>query len=380
MRAINMDFSFSDTQIKLIAKFQQLSKKTNLDLTIKDLWKEELIIELQKLMVQCIKKEKDSFLNLVIAFEAISQNVSKVGKIFSIGAHFFGSVFPIYKFGSQEQKSIYLDKLLCGNYIGSLAITESKSGSDISSINTAYHKNEDCYTLSGEKEFITNAPICDLSVVFAHDLHKSKSLYNISAFIIKASDIGVEKQETVIRGLDGISIGQLKLSNIKISLNRLLSKEGRGLVIFNYVMQLERTYLLALLVGIMHRQIQNSVSFVNSRLRFNNFLSSFQSVSNRIVDMKVRLEASKLMLYKAAYTLDSMNKSYSLDIFSISKLLISEYSVSSSIDYFKTLGGSAGYYDSQGAIDIVDSLLSTTFSGTSDIQKIIIAKHMGLKI
>lgn len=377
-----MNYSISDEQKTIGVKFQDLAKNANLDLPMKEIWKQELVLELQKLIELCLNKEQDAFLNLVVAFEAITQALPKVGKIFSIGAHFFGSLFPIFRFGSLEQKGLYLDKLLCGDYVGGIAITELGSGSDVGNISTSYDHNvgDNSYIISGEKEFITNAPISDLLIVFASDKSKQKSLYNISAFIVELSDPGVEVEKSLIRGLDGISIGKVKLSNVQLDKNRLLSKEGRGLMIFNYVMQLERTCLLALLIGIMKRQIAESVEYVNSRSRFNRTLSSFQSVSNRIVDMQVRLEASQLMLYKTARALDKKDKSYSLDIFSVSKLFISECSVLSSIDYFKTLGGSAGYIDSKASVDIIDSLLSTTFSGTSDIQRIIIARNIGLKI
>lgn len=374
-----MDFSLSYQQKEILNKFQQLSKEFNLDLPIKEAWDQDLIIELCKLITRCTEKEKSAFFNLVLAFESITQSLSETGQIFSIGAHFFGSLFPILKFGSQKQKDLYSDNLLNGNYIGGIAITELESGSDVASINTVYSRDNDFYLLSGEKEFITNAPISDLLIIFARERSKPKSLYNISAFIVESSDLGVEREESLIRGLKGISIGKIKLEDVKINKERLLSKEGRGLMIFNYVMQLERTCLLALLVGIMNRQLSESIDFANNRSRFNHPISSFQSVSNRIVEMKVRLEASRLMLYKSAWMLDVMNKTYSLDIFSISKLFISECAVLSSIDYFRTLGGTASYLSSKGTTDIIDSLLSTTFSGTSDIQKLIIARNIGLK-
>jgi hypothetical protein len=168
----------------------------------------------------------------------------------------------------------------------------------------------------------------------------------------------------------------ISLDNCKISRENLIGKEGRGAIIFHEIMQWERIFILANTIGIMERQLDVCVEYAKERKPADTPISKYQSVANKIVDMKMRLESSRLMLYKAAW-MKSRNKSALLES-SMAKLHVSEAYVQNSRDAIQIYGGYGYMVEYEFERELRDALASTIYSGTSEIQKNIIAGLTGL--
>jgi alkylation response protein AidB-like acyl-CoA dehydrogenase len=232
------------------------------------------------------------------------------------------------------------------------------------------------YVLNGSKMFVTNAPVCDLAVVFA-TVDAGKKMWGVTAFVVERGTPGF----TVGRELDKMGLrtspmGELIFQDCFIPTENRVGPEGAGARIFNDSMEWERSCILASHVGAMQRQLENTIQYARERQQFGQPIGKFQSVANRIVDMKVRLETSRLLLYKVAW-LKKNGKSAVMEA-AIAKLFLSENFVQSSLDAIRTLGSYGYMSEFEVERDLRDSIGGVLYSGTSDIQRNIIARLLGL--
>jgi alkylation response protein AidB-like acyl-CoA dehydrogenase len=223
---------------------------------------------------------------------------------------------------------------------------------------------------------VTSAPDSDLAVVFATTNPKLKR-WGISAFIVERGTPGFD----VSRGMDKMGlrtapVGELILQDCFVPEESRLGPEGAGVSVFNSSMEWERSCIFAGNVGAMERQLEDCIRYARERRQFGQQIGKFQSVANRIADMKVRLETARLMLYKVAW-LKSQGKPAEMEA-AIAKLYLSECFVASSMDAIRVHGG-YGYMTESGVErDLRDAIGGTIYSGTSDIQRVIIAGWLGL--
>jgi alkylation response protein AidB-like acyl-CoA dehydrogenase len=283
---------------------------------------------------------------------------------------------PIAKFGTDEQKQKYLPGLCSGDLIGAHGMTEPDAGSDAFSLRTRVEKREGGYVLNGSKTYVTSAPDSDLAVVFATTNPELKR-WGISAFVVERGTPGFD----VSRGMDKMGlrtapVGELILQDCFVPEESRLGPEGAGVSVFNSSMEWERSCILAGNIGAMERQLEDCIRYARERRQFNQQIGKFQSVANRIANMKVRLETARLMLYKVAW-LKSEGKPAEMEA-AIAKLYLSECFVESSMDALRVHGG-YGYMTESGIErDLRDAIGGTIYSGTSDIQRVIIAGWLGL--
>jgi alkylation response protein AidB-like acyl-CoA dehydrogenase len=177
-------------------------------------------------------------------------------------------------------------------------------------------------------------------------------------------------------GLRTSPMGELVLQDCFIPEENRLGAEGAGSRIFNHSMEWERSCILASHLGAMERQLEKSIQYARDRVQYNQPIGKFQSVANRIVDMKVRLETARLLLYKVAW-LKKMGKSAVMEA-AMAKLYLSECFVQSGLDAVRTLGGYGYMTEFEVERDLRDAIGGTIYSGTSDIQRNIIARLLGL--
>ena len=207
---------------------------------------------------------------------------------------------PILKFGSEEQKDKYLPSLCDGSLIGGHAITEADSGSDAFNMRTKAVKTGDTYVLNGTKMFITNAPIADLLLVFAMT-DRSKGFGGVSAFIVEKGTPGFTVGKPIEKmGLKTSPLSEIVLEDCVIPAGNLLGKEGAGAAIFNSEMDWERSCLFATHLGAMESTMEQTIRYARERKQFGQEIGKYQSISHKIADMKVRVELSRLILYKVA--------------------------------------------------------------------------------
>jgi alkylation response protein AidB-like acyl-CoA dehydrogenase len=231
------------------------------------------------------------------------------------------------------------------------------------------------YILNGKKRLITLAPIADLSLIFANT--KPGSKWGITAFLVEKSYEGYSISPPMEKmGLRTIPIGEIILEDCFVPEENRLGKEGGGLGITNYSLEYDRCFILAGQLGAMERQLEETVKYAKNRKQFGQSIGKFQSVANRIVDMKLRLETSRLLLYKLAWM--KQNKKMAMLEAAMSKLFLSENILNSSIDAVRTRGGNGFLTEYEAERDLRDATGGVLYAGTSDIQRNVIAKFLGL--
>jgi alkylation response protein AidB-like acyl-CoA dehydrogenase len=297
------------------------------------------------------------------------------GLLFSINAHMWTCEVPILLFGTEEQKQKYLPRLCRGEFIGGNAITEPAAGSDAYSLTTTAEPKGDRYVLNGSKLYVTNGTVADLIVTYATvDRQKGKS--GITGFLLEKGSPGLRCSSMSKMGLRTSPMAEISFQDCEIPSENRLGAEGAGVAIFTHSMEWERSSILASAVGAMERQLETCVRFARERKQFGKNIGKFQMVADKIVEMKLRLETARLLLYKTAW-IRKMG-CFALMEAAMTKLYTSESWVQSCQDAIQIHGGYG--YMTEGEIerDLRDAIGSKLYSGTSEIQKAIIAQLMRL--
>ena len=313
---------------------------------------------------------------IAAALQGLGYGCADNGLIFSLNAQMWACEVPLVKFGSDEQKRRYLPRLCDGSLIASHAITEPGSGSDAFSLVTTARREGATWILNGSKTYATNAPESDLFVVFA-TTDRKLGFAGLCAFLVERGTPGLEIGRPFSKmGLRTSHLSEIFLSDCEVPAEALLGQPGAGMAIFNHSMRWERSLILAAAVGTMERQLERCLRFARERVQFDQPIGHFQAVSHRLVDMKLRLETAHLMLYRMASLLDD-GTATDLDA-AMTKLHLSECLVQSSLDAVQIHGG-AGYMTEVGVErEVRDALGGRIYSGTSDMQRNVIARHLGL--
>jgi alkylation response protein AidB-like acyl-CoA dehydrogenase len=315
-------------------------------------------------------------LTVVIAMEALGYGCQDNGLLFSINAQMWSFEIPVLEFGTEAQKFKYLPPLCRGDMVAVHAMTEPESGSDAFSLRAQAVKRDGKYVLNGTKTFITNAPIADAILVFA-TLDRHKGMQGISAFIVDKGTPGLSAGRHLEKmGLRTSPMSEVVLEDCEIPEENRLGLEGAGAAIFNCSMEWERGSILASYLGTMQRQLETCVKYARERKQFGRPIGRFQAIAHRVANMKVRLEAARWLVYHVAW-LKQQGKSAILDA-AVAKLSVSESLVQSCLDAIQIHGGYGYMTDFGIERDLRDSISATIYSGTSEIQRNIIAAMMGL--
>ena len=314
--------------------------------------------------------------DVIAVMEGLGYGAGDQGLLFSINAHLWTNSLPILMYGTEEQRRKYLPGLSNGELIGANGASEPDAGSDVFSMRTRAERQGDCYVLNGTKTFVSNAPVANLFAVYA-TVDAGLGAMGITAFLIDRGTPGL----TVTRGLEKMGLrtspmAEIALDNCVIPVANRLGREGRGVTIFESSMEWERGCILANYLGLMRRQLEKCIEHVRNRKQFGKPIGKYQSVANRIVNMKVRLDTCRPLVYRIGW-LKERNKPAMLES-AIAKLYVSESLVSSCMDALQIYGG-YGYMVEQGIErDLRDALGSTLYSGTTEIQRNLIAKGLGI--
>jgi alkylation response protein AidB-like acyl-CoA dehydrogenase len=315
-------------------------------------------------------------LTIILAMEALGYGCRDNGLIFSLNAHMWSCEIPIVNLGTEQQKRRYLPGLCDGSLIGVQGMTEPGSGSDAFSMTTTAEKTRDGYRLNGAKTFITNGPIADVFIIFA-STDRSKGFAGSSAFLIDRDTPGLSVGSSIHKmGLRTSPMSELFFDDCVVSTDKMLGKPGAGMALFNTSMEWERGCILASVIGTMDRQLERCIRYARERRQFGQPIGKFQAVSHKLADMKVRLETARLLLYKLGW-LKSHRKSAPLESAMV-KLYLSECFTQSSLDALYIHGGYGYTVEYELERDVRDAIGSRIYSGTSDIQRNIIAGYMGL--
>lgn len=381
-----MDFSWSDDELTLqksVIKFAR--EELNDDVIARDLneeffwdgWKKCAKFGIQGLPVaEEYGGGGADILTTVCALEALGYGCRDNGLIFSINAHMWSSEIPFQSFGTAEQKKKYLPKLTSGEFVGVHAMTEPSSGSDAFALRSRAERKGDRYVINGTKTFITNAPIADVVIVFAN-VDPSKGAAGITGFIVDKGTPGFTISKKLNKmGLRTSPMAELVFEDCEVPAENVLGKEGLGQAIFTASMEWERICILAGHLGTMRRLLETSTEYAGDREQFGHAIGQFPAVASKIADMDIRLETSRLVLYKAAW-LKKQGK-HPLREAAIAKTYVSEACVQSCLDAIQIHGGYGYMTDYQIERELRDSIAGKIYSGTSEIQKMILAGFHGL--
>ena len=312
----------------------------------------------------------------IAVMEGLGYGCLDQGLLFSINAHMWTNSIPILKYGTDEQKTKYLPGLCDGTWIGANGVSEPEAGSDVFSMQTSVRKHSDGYTLSGSKTFVTNAPIANLFAVYG-TLDPKLGGMGICGFLIERGHKGFSTSVRLDKmGLRTAQMGKLTFDECRLPSSALLGREGRGAEVFNCSMAWERACILATCLGTMRRQLDRCVKHARKRRQFGQPIGKFQSVANRIVDMKLRYETSRLMIYKVGWLMEN-GLAADMDA-AMAKLYVSDCLVKSSLDAVQLHGASGFLTEFEIERELRDSVGSTLYSGTSEIQRNIIARGLRL--
>lgn len=296
------------------------------------------------------------------------------GLIFAIGAHQFACAVPIFLHANDLVKKELLPRLCDGSLIGANAMTEGKSGSDINAIESIAVQEGDHYLISGEKFYITNAPFADVFILFART-NPEAGMFGISAFVVKKDTPGFEMvDEFAPKGMQPIGISKIKLTDCKVHSAYLLGNEGDGLSIFHDAMYWERTCLFSGFLGLIESGLDLLIDFSKNRKHKNKSISQNQAVSHRLAAIKLQLASSQLLMQKACELQDDAEKGRLYSV--LAKLSVSETYLNFAINASQIYSGIGADNEHYSAHYLNDAILSTLFSGTSDMMKNIIAHEL----
>jgi alkylation response protein AidB-like acyl-CoA dehydrogenase len=315
-------------------------------------------------------------LTTALVMEALGYGCRDNGLLFSLNAQMWSVELPLVTFGTPAQQQAYLPGMVAGDLIGAHGMTEPGSGSDALHMRTRAERRGDHYLLDGAKQYITNAPVADVHLVYAVNPERP-GLSGISAFLVDAGTPGLAVSSSFEKmGLRTSPMGEITLHECLVPVENRLGPEGAGMAIFNSSMEWERSCLFASIVGAMRRQLEACAEYARSREQFGQPIGKFQGVSGKLADMYVRLEAARSLVYRAAW-LKKQGRSAPAEA-AAAKLFTSEAWVRSSQDAIQ-VHGAWGYLKDAGIErDLRDAVASTIYSGTSEIQRVVLARMLGV--
>jgi alkylation response protein AidB-like acyl-CoA dehydrogenase len=312
----------------------------------------------------------------LLVTEGLGVGCSDRGLLFSAAVQAWVIVPVLLRFATEDQRRRYLPGLMDGSVVGALAVTEPESGSDAFAMKTSAERVEGGWRLQGSKLYITNGPIADLIVCFART-GTGGSLGGVSAFLVEADWPGVKRGGPLrAQGLRTAPLGELAFHGVHVPDEAIFGRPGFGLAIFNEAMEWERSYGTAVYLGMLERQLEEACAYARERRAFGGPIASFQSVAGKLVDMRLRLETARLLLYRACW-LKAQGKPVLAES-AMAKLWLSECAVASSLDAIQ-VHGAYGYMAESGVErGLRDAVGTRIHSGTSELQEVIIARSMGL--
>lgn len=313
-----------------------------------------------------------------IALEALGYGCTDGGLGFSIAAHLLACVVPVWLHGSEAQKKELLPGLCSGTIIAANAMTEAESGSDAFALKMSAAKKGKGYVLNGKKNYISNAPVANVILVYAAT-DPSKGFYGgISAFVLPGTQAGISCSLPADKmGLRSCLMADLLFENVDAGPETLLGREGAGAMLFNESMLWERSLLSAVHVGTMQRLLERCILYAGTRTIKGESIGRQQAIAHRVADMKMKVDASRLMVYKAASDLHKNTETCAVSA-SLAKVFVSE-ALNSVCREALGIFGAAGYMTgSEVERHVRDAAAATIYSGTNDIQRNMIAAWLGL--
>ncbi len=377
-----MDFSLSKKEQLFLQMIREFAEKE-----VKPLAAE--IDEMERFPVETVEKMAElgimgipiakeyggaggSHLMYAMAVEELSRVCGTTGVI--VSAHTSLCASPIQHFGTAEQRAKYLPLLASGKAIGAFGLTEPNAGTDAAGQQTTAVEDGDEYILNGSKIFITNAEYASIYVIIAMT-DKSQGTRGITAFIVESDTPGftIGKKEKKL-GIRGSATCELIFDNCRIPKANLLGKVGGGFKVAMWTLDGGRIGIAAQALGIAEGAMDETVKYTKERKQFGKSISQFQNTQFQMADLDVKVEAAKLLVYKAA-TLEDNKESYSLAA-ARAKLYAAEVAMEVTTKAVQFHGGYG--YTREYAVERMmrDAKITEIYEGTSEVQRMVIAASL----
>lgn len=373
-----MDFTLDQRHQALVKLYREFSLKE-----VKPLAKE--IDETQEFPYSTLSKMKDmnmlginipkeyggsgaDTLAYILAVEELSKVCGTTGVILS--AHTSLACDPLLQYGTSEQKEKYLKPLAKGEKLGAFGLTEPNAGTDAGSQQSIAVEKEDHFLLNGTKIFITNAGAADIFIIFALTSPELKTR-GISCFILEKDMEGftIGKPEEKL-GIRASSTCELIFENVKIPKANLLGKVGDGFKIAMHTLDGGRIGIAAQALGIAEGAIEETIAYIKSRKQFGKPISAYQNTQFKIAELQTKVEAAKLLVYRAALVKDTQ-RNYSIEA-AMAKLFASKVAMETTVECLQLFGGYGYTKDYPIERMMRDAKITEIYEGTSEVQKMVI--------
>jgi len=312
------------------------------------------------------------YLAYVIAIEELSRVCASTGV--TLSAHTSLAGWPIFKFGTEEQKQTFLRPMAEGKKIGAYGLTEPGSGSDAGGMKTIAKRDGDHYVLNGSKIFITNGGIADIYVVFALTDPESKQR-GTSAFIVESYTPGfsVGKKESKL-GIRSSPTTEIMFEDCRIPVENLLGEEGQGFKIAMQTLDGGRNGIAAQAVGIAQGALDASVEYARERHQFGKPIAAQQGIGFKLADMATDVEAARLLTYQAAW-LESEGLPYGKES-AMSKVFAGDAAMKVTTEAVQVFGGYGYTKDYPVERYMRDAKITQIYEGTQEIQRLVISRML----
>jgi alkylation response protein AidB-like acyl-CoA dehydrogenase len=312
----------------------------------------------------------------MLALEALGYGCNDAGLVFSVNAHMWTSVVPLMSYGTDEQKRRWLPGLSDGSLVGCHAITEPDAGSDVFSLTTSGREVEGGYVLNGRKMFITNAPVADLLIVFARTTN-GIGPYGLSAFVLEPGTEGL----TVGKPFDKMGLRTSPMSEVVVEdcfapSGAMLGRPGQGGEVFTTSMRWERACIMASQIGLMRRTMERCIAYARQRRQFGKPIAKYETIADKIADMKIAVDAGRALVLRTGWLMD--NGHDGMVEAAEAKAFVAEANVKTHLDAIQIHGGYGYMTESDLERHLRDAIGGKIYSGTTEIQKRIIARGLGL--
>jgi butyryl-CoA dehydrogenase len=327
------------------------------------------------LMGVCVPEEYGGagadFLSYILVLEELSRADAGVGV--TVAVHTSAATLPILTFGTDEQKSRFVPPLAQGEHLGAFALTEAEAGSDAGALRTKAEPNADGWTITGAKQWITNARYSGTILLFARTDQETQSARGVSAFIVDCDDVRITRDEDKL-GLNSSVTNDIVIEGAQVGRDRLLHEENRGFRVAMATLDGGRIGIAAQALGIAQAAYDVARNYALERRAFGHRIGDFQAIQHKLADMSMEIDAARLLIYRAAW-LKQQGRPHTEEG-AKAKLFASEMARRQTAEAIQVLGGYG--YTKEFPVERYyrDAKITEIYEGTSEIQRLVIARSI----
>jgi alkylation response protein AidB-like acyl-CoA dehydrogenase len=312
-------------------------------------------------------------LTTAYAYEGLGATLRDGGLLLAAGAHLFGVALMLARVGTPEQRAAWLPKFASGEAMATIGATEEDAGSDVASVSTLVESAGAGLKITGRKCYVTYADRAAVYFVLARDVDTQ----GVTGLLVPRDRPGVSVGAPLATaGLASARLAPVELSGVEVGVDAVVGRRGAGRTIFQIAMTFERALILAFRLGAMETALGEAVRFARTREIGGGPIGRHQAVSHRIAHMKLRLETSRLLVYRAAWLLDRGERAQAEA--ALAKWHLADSALASALDACQLRGG-AGFLEPSGLPGAIDDALgATAHSGTQDVLATVVARWLGL--